>query len=157
MAQTAPKAMDEPRMFPLRGALDRHMHVGLGTDISGGYSPSLFDGCRHALSASRTLQSGVHAGLDAAQRGAPGAPITHQEAFWLATAGGAEALDLPTGSFRVGHEFDALLIDTTAKASNIHIIPADDMLDDVFQKIVLNAARANIAAVWVSGRTVAGQ
>ncbi|TPJ53697.1 MULTISPECIES: guanine deaminase [unclassified Mesorhizobium] len=144
-------------VFPLRDALDRHMHVGLGTDISGGYSPSLFDGCRHALSASRTLQSGVHAGLDAAQRGAPGAPITHQEAFWLATAGGAEALDLPTGSFRVGHEFDALLIDTTAKASNIHIIPADDTLDDVFQKIVLNAARANIATVWVSGRTVAGQ
>ncbi|MBZ9699438.1 MULTISPECIES: guanine deaminase [unclassified Mesorhizobium] len=144
-------------VFPLRDALDRHMHVGLGTDISGGYSPSLFDGCRHALSASRTLQSGVHAGMDAAQRGAPGAPITHQEAFWLATAGGAEALDLPTGSFRVGHEFDALLIDTTAKASNIHIIPADDTLDDVFQKIVLNAARANIATVWVSGRTGAGQ
>ncbi|MCA0002563.1 guanine deaminase [Mesorhizobium sp. B264B2A] len=144
-------------VFPLRDALDRHMHVGLGTDISGGYSPSLFDGCRHALSASRTLQSGGHAGMDAAQRGAPGAPITHQEAFWLATAGGAEALDLPTGSFRVGHEFDALLIDTTAKASNIHIIPADDTLDDVFQKIVLNAARANIATVWVSGRTVAGQ
>ncbi|TPK49194.1 MULTISPECIES: guanine deaminase [unclassified Mesorhizobium] len=144
-------------VFPLRDALDRHMHVGLGTDISGGYSPSLFDGCRHALSASRTLQSGVHAGLDAAQRGAPGAPITHQEAFWLATAGGAEALDLPTGSFRVGHEFDALLIDTTAKASNIHVSMADDTLDDVFQKIVLNAARANIATVWVSGRTVAGQ
>ncbi|TPI54365.1 MULTISPECIES: guanine deaminase [unclassified Mesorhizobium] len=144
-------------VFPLRDALDRHMHVGLGTDISGGYSPSLFDGCRHALSASRTLQSGVHAGLDAAQRGAPGAPITHQEAFWLATAGGAEALDLPTGSFRVGHEFDALLIDTTAKASNIHVSMADDTLDDVFQKIVLNAARANIAAVWVSGRAVVGQ
>ncbi|MBZ9962284.1 guanine deaminase [Mesorhizobium sp. BR1-1-2] len=144
-------------VFPLREALDRHMHVGLGTDISGGYSPSLFDGCRHALSASRTLQSGVHAGMDAAQRGAPGAPITHQEAFWLATAGGAEALDLPTGSFRVGHEFDALLIDTMAKASNIHISMADDTLDDVFQKIVLNAARANIAKVWVSGRTVAGE
>ncbi len=142
--------------FPLRAALDRQMHVGLGTDISGGYSPSLFDGCRHALSASRMLQSGVHAGLPTQERGAPGDPITHQEAFWLATAGGAEALDLPTGSFRVGHEFDALLIDTRAKASNIRISVADDTLEDVFQKIVLNAARANITAVWVSGRAVAG-
>lgn len=56
--------------------------------------------------------------------------------FWLATAGGAEALDLPTGSFRVGHEFDALLIDTRASASNIHVNVADDTLDDVFQKVV---------------------
>ena len=143
-------------VFPLRAALDRHMHVGLGTDISGGYSPSLFDGCRHALSASRTLHSGVHAGLPASERGAPGEPISHQEAFWLATAGGAEALDLPTGSFRMGYEFDALLIDTRAKASNIHI-NADDTLEDVFQKIVLNAGRANIAMVWVSGRAVVGQ
>ncbi|TPL83976.1 guanine deaminase [Mesorhizobium sp. B2-3-14] len=143
-------------VFPLREALDRHMHVGLGTDISGGYSPSLFDGCRNALSASRSLQSGVHAGLPAKERGAPGEPITHQEAFWLATAGGAEALDLPTGSFRVGHEFDALLIDTEASASNIHVNGADDTLDDVFQKIVLNAARANIATVWVGGRAVVG-
>ncbi|TPM32894.1 guanine deaminase [Mesorhizobium sp. B2-3-4] len=141
-------------VFPLRAALDRHMHVGLGTDISGGYSPSLFDGCRHALSASRTLQSGVHAHLQAHERGAPGEPITHQEAFWLATAGGAEALDLPTGSFRVGHEFDALLIDTRANASNVHVGAGDDTLEDVFQKIVLNAGRANIGRVWVGGRTV---
>jgi guanine deaminase len=143
-------------VFPLREALDRHMHVGLGTDISGGYSPLLFDGCRHALSASRMVQSGVHAHLKADARGAPGEPITHQEAFWLATAGGAEALDLPTGSFRVGHEFDALLIDTRAKASNIHIDVDGDTLEDAFQKIVLNAARANITSVWVSGRMVAG-
>lgn len=144
-------------VFPLREALDRQMHVGLGTDISGGYSPSLFDGCRHALSASRTLQSGVHAGLSRQERGASGEPINHREAFWLATAGGAEALDLPTGSFRLGHEFDALLIDTRARASNIHISAADDTPDDAFQKIVLNATRANIAKVWVGGRAVVTQ
>ena len=141
-------------VFPLRTALDRHMHVGLGTDVSGGYSPSLFDGCRHALSASRMLQSGVHAGLAPQDRGAPGEPITHQEAFWLATAGGAEALDLPTGSFRPGHEFDALLIDCRAPASNIALRVGDDTLDDAFQKIVLNATRANITSVWVSGRNI---
>jgi guanine deaminase len=143
-------------VFPLRTALERRMHVGLGTDVSGGYSPSLFDGCRHALSASRVLQSGVHAQLSPQERGARGAPITHQEAFWLATAGGAEALDLPTGSFRPGYEFDALMVDTTAAASNVKIRRHDDSLDDIFQKIVLNAARADIAAVWVGGRKVAG-
>jgi guanine deaminase len=141
-------------VFPLRTALERQMHVGLGTDVSGGYSPSLFDGCRHAMSASRTQQSGVHAHLPPQERGARGEPINHQEAFWLATAGGAEALDLPTGSFRPGHEFDALLLDTRAAASNIGIRQGEDTAEDIFQKIVLNATRANVASVWVSGRKV---
>ncbi len=143
-------------VFPLRAALDRHMHVGLGTDVSGGYSPSLFDGCRHALSASKTLHGGVHADLPPQERGASGRAITHKEAFWLATAGGAQALDIPTGSFRTGHEFDALVIDTAAVSSNIRKYPTYDTLEDVFQKIVLNATRANIATVWVSGRKVTG-
>ncbi|MBB2971494.1 guanine deaminase [Mesorhizobium sp. RMAD-H1] len=142
-------------VFPLRKALDRHMHVGLGTDISGGYSPSLFDGCRHAISASKALHGGVHAGLAPAERGAPGEAITHREAFWLATAGGAEALDIPTGSFRPGHEFDALLIKTKAAHSNIYLHRGDS-LEDLFEKIVLNATRANIGMVWVSGRKVVG-
>lgn len=142
-------------VFPLRRALERHMHVGLGTDISGGYSPSLLDGCRHAISSSKALQSGVHAHLPREERGAPGAPITHREAFYLATAGGAEALDLPTGSFRPGHDFDALVIDTAAARSNVHV-NGSDSLDDVFQKIVLNAARADIEKVWVRGRAVSG-
>ncbi|MET3793665.1 guanine deaminase [Aquamicrobium terrae] len=140
--------------FPLRAALDRHMHVGLGTDISGGYSPSLFDGCRHALSTSRMLQSGVHAHLPPQERGLPGAPINHCEAFWLATAGGAQALDLPTGSFRRGLEFDALLLDTRVAHSDIHIYDGYDTPEDVFQKIVLNATHGNIAKVWVSGREI---
>lgn len=141
-------------VFPLRAALDRHMHVGLGTDISGGYSPSLFDGCRHALFASRSLQSGVHAHLPPQERGAAGAPIDHREAFWLATAGGAEALDLPTGCFRPGLEFDALLLDTRAAHSDIRLHDGYDTPEDVFQKIVLNATRANIAKVWIRGREV---
>ena len=142
-------------VFPLRRALDRHMHVGLGTDISGGYSPSLLDGCRHAISSSRALHGGVHAHLPPQERGAAGTAITHHEAFWLATAGGAEALDIATGSFTPGHEFDALLIDTTAAHSNVHPNGSDD-LDDIFQKIVLNATRADIARVWVRGRRVSG-
>jgi guanine deaminase len=132
------------------------MHVGLGTDVSGGYSPSLFDGCRHALSASKALHGGVDADLPPQERGASGKAITHKEAFWLATAGGAQALDIPTGSFRAGHEFDALVIDAAAASSNIRTYPKYDTLEDVFQKIVLNATRANIATVWVSGRKVAG-
>jgi guanine deaminase len=50
-----------------------------------------------------------------------------------------------------------LLIDCRAPASNIAIRAGDDTLDDAFQKIVLNATRANIAGVWVSGRKTGGR
>ena len=47
-------------VFPLRRALDMGVRTGLGTDISGGHSPSVLDGCRHALSAARALQGLEH-------------------------------------------------------------------------------------------------
>ena len=85
-----------------------------------------------------------------------GAGITAAEAFWLCTAGGGEALGLPVGVFAPGFEFDALLVDTNAPASNIVLWPELDSAVEVFEKIVLNACRANIAAVWVGGKIRAG-
>ena len=52
-------------VFPLRAALDKGVRVGLGTDISGGPSASMFDSCRMAVAASRMLESGVDAALAA--------------------------------------------------------------------------------------------
>jgi len=48
-------------VFPLRAMLDRGLNVGLGTDIAGGHSPSVFDACRHAITASKALNDGVDA------------------------------------------------------------------------------------------------
>ena len=42
--------------FPLRFAQEQGLRVGLGTDVAGGYSPSLLvGGCRHAVYASKVL------------------------------------------------------------------------------------------------------
>ncbi|MBK1867101.1 guanine deaminase [Aestuariivirga sp. YIM B02566] len=140
-------------VFPLRRLLDQGLHLGLGTDISGGHSPSILDNCRHAMTAARALHDGVDARLPAARRGAAPARIMPSEAFWLATAGGGEALDLPIGLFREGMRFDALLVDVNAPQSNI--TRADnDGLPDIFQKILCNAGRPNITSVWVEGRCV---
>jgi guanine deaminase len=46
-------------VFPLRRMLEQGVHVGLGTDISGGASPSILENARHAVIASRSLESGV--------------------------------------------------------------------------------------------------
>lgn len=141
-------------VFPLRRALDRNLHVGLGTDVSGGHSPSLLDACRHALVASRALDHGTDPRRPAPTRGWPGARIDFFEAFWLATAGGAEALDLPVGRIAPGCRFDALLVDTDVAESNLRIFADVDSPEDVFQKIVYNAGRANIRKVWVEGALV---
>src|SRR5581483_8254363 len=82
-------------VFPLRRILQQGVHVGLGSDIAGGASPSILDNVRHAVIASRRLESGVDPALERSERQRPGSRIDAVTAFWLATAGGGIALDLP--------------------------------------------------------------
>jgi guanine deaminase len=142
-------------VFPLRKILRQDLHVGLGTDIAGGASPSILDNARHAVIASRTLESGVDAAQDRSQRRRPGSRIDAVTAFWLATAGGGRALDLPIGMFREGFQFDALLVDARASDSNLRL-DVDDTAEEILQKIVYLAGRANIREVWVANRQVHG-
>ncbi len=139
--------------FPLRHALERDVHVGLGTDIAGGASASIFDSARHAILASRSLESGVDPALPPNSRGRPDSRIDAIAAFWLATAGGGVAVDLPIGLFRPGYQFDAILVDAHAPDSDLRLWPGDAD-NDILQKIIYNAARPNIAAAWVAGRRV---
>lgn len=141
-------------VFPLRAMLDRGLHVGLGTDIAGGHSPSVFDACRHAMTASKALNDGVDARIAAEQRGRPDSAISFREAFWLATVGAGEVLDLRVGKLAVGYQFDAIVIDTRAAGSDIYIDTAEDAPEDRLQKIIYNARRNNISRVWVDGKAV---
>jgi len=141
-------------VFPLRMALDKQLHVGLGTDISAGHSPSIFDACRHAITASKALNDGVNPALPAGQRGCPGSAITFKEAFWLATGGGGEVLGLPVGQLKEGFVFDALVIKTNCADSDIFICEGEDSGHDVLQKIIYNTKRSNIAEVWVNGEKI---
>ncbi len=140
-------------VFPLRHALDGGLHVGLGSDIAGGASPSILSSARHAVMASRSLESGVDPALPRDRRGRPGARISALEAFWLATAGGGQALDLPLGLFRPGYQFDAILIDRGTPSSDLFLAPEDDPAT-LLHKIVHLGGRQDIRKVWVSGRRV---
>jgi guanine deaminase len=140
-------------VFPLRHALNQGVHVGLGTDIAGGASASIFDSARMAVAASRSLEGGVDGRLPPDRRGRPGSRIGALEAFWLATAAGGVALDLPIGLFRAGYQFDAIVIDASGAAGGLRIDP-HDADDDMLQKIVYRAGRAEIRQVWVSGAPV---
>jgi len=140
-------------VFPLRRMLERGVHVGLGTDIAGGASPSILENARHAVIASRSLESGVDPTLNRTQRRSPDSRIDAPTAFWLATAGGGIALDLPVGLFRVGYQFDAVLIDAHARNGNLRI-GAGAAPAEILQKIIYHGARANVRETWVANRLV---
>ena len=141
-------------VFPLRRALEKRLHVGLGTDISGGPHPSLLESCRHVINASRVLEDGVDAASPAGGRGIAGSHVDFMEAFWLATTGGGQALDLPVGVIAKGFLFDAILVDATVTDSNLMVFDDLDTAEDVFQKIVYTASRNNVRKVWVHGKLV---
>jgi guanine deaminase len=111
------------------------------------------ENARHAVIASRSLESGVDSTLSRAQRRSPDSRIDAPTAFWLATAGGGIALDLPIGLFRVGYQFDAVLIDAHARDGNLRI-GAGAAPADILQKIVYHGARANVRQTWVANRLV---
>jgi guanine deaminase len=127
--------------------------VGLGTDISGGASPSILENARYAVIASRTLESGVDPRLSRERRRSPDSRIDAASAFWLATAGGGIALDLRIGVFREGYQFDAIVVDGRTPASNLRLGESAGP-QEVLQKIVYHATRADIKEVWVANRRV---
>jgi guanine deaminase len=141
-------------VFPLKAALAKGLRVGLGTDISAGPSASLLDTLRMSVAGSRLLEEGVDPALPAERRGRPGSSIDWRTAFFLATAGGADVLDIPVGRFAPGNELDAIVVDTGADAGNIRIFDEIDTLEDVLSKILHSASRDNIASVLVAGRAI---
>ena len=73
---------------PIQRFRGQGIHVGLGTDVSGGYSPSMYENIRQAVVVSRLLETGVNAMLSPDKRGGlgEGTRLSLAEAFWLATA-----------------------------------------------------------------------
>lgn len=141
-------------VMPIAHLHTKGIDIGLGTDISGGFSPSLFDNARQAVISSRMLEEGVDPVLPADQRGVSTSRITINEAFYFATAGGGESLSLPIGRLAEKFVWDAQIIDTTLSAAKLPIFDPQEDLHDVFQKIMYLARPENIIAVWVQGELV---
>lgn len=86
--------------------------------------------------------------------GGGAARVDFRHAFHIATAGGGKALDLPIGQFSPGYRFDALMIDSRARAGTLRLWDEFDQGEGILQKIVFTASRGNIASVWVDCRAV---
>ncbi|KAG7377914.1 hypothetical protein PHYPSEUDO_010853 [Phytophthora pseudosyringae] len=132
----------------VRKVLNNGMDVGLGTDIAGGYSPSMLRAIQTCVLTIKALE------IQEGTSGAPTQPFDFKDAFWLATMGGAKALQLEndTGSFAVGKCFDAILVDVH-RGHNLVFSERDTPMD-IFQKVIHNADNRNFAKVFVKGKVV---
>ncbi|GAB4822013.1 hypothetical protein N2152v2_009059 [Parachlorella kessleri] len=150
-------------LLRVRHVLRLGVHVGLGTDVAGGYSPSMLSAMRAAVLASKALHmqnilrdgNPMSAALRYQEEGDPDV-LTWRDALWLATQGGAEALGWQDrcGSFEEGRDFDALLIDATGGAV-FDTLPTDSPMA-LLEKFVNLGDDRNIVGVWVQGRRVKG-
>ncbi|MGF2144493.1 guanine deaminase [Vagococcus fluvialis] len=128
---------------------DYQVDIGLGTDISGGFSPSLYDNMKQAVMSSRMLNDGVNHEIESDERGVSNSNITLKEAFYLATAGGGKSLSLPIGELKEGFTWDAQVVST-------HHLPVfgEDTLEETFQKLIYLIKPEQIKEVWVQDQLV---
>lgn len=137
----------------VRWLLDRGIDVGLGTDVSGGYSPSVLEAARQASLVSRHVAMG----------GDDKAKLSVEEVLYLATRGGAKCMGLEgkVGAFEVGMEWDAQLIRLGGVGEdgdgedegNVDIFGWESW-DEMVAKWLFNGDDRNTRRVWVKGRLV---
>lgn len=86
---------------PIRRYLERELKVGLGSDVAGGNTLSLFATIVESIKVSKLYYRLVDNNAK---------PLKFTEAFYMATKGGGEFFG-KVGSFECGFEFDAVVID----------------------------------------------
>ncbi|KKY24434.1 putative guanine deaminase [Phaeomoniella chlamydospora] len=148
---------------PVRELLSQGITVGLGTDVSGGYSVSLLESVRGACLVSRLVgftkrsltEGGEYANEEKPDNQIP-PPLSVTESLHLATVSGAKVLGLEStvGKFDIGFKFDVQEISLSNSAnSNVDIFPWETWQEKV-EKWVWNGDDRNVRRVWVQGRLV---
>lgn len=169
-------------LAPVRTLLDEGVTVGLGTDVSGGYNPSVLEAARQAFLVSRLLQ---YAAEFQERNEDPNAPDRYEklsvpETLYLATRGGAAVVDMADdiGGFDKGMIWDAQLVEigTTIKNGTGNPLENDNAglagrgvgagsVDNIalfgnetwqeqIQKWMWNGDDRNVRSVWVQGELV---
>lgn len=139
---------------PVRWLLEKGIDVGLGTDVSGGYSPSVLEAARQASLVSRHVAMG----------GDDRAKLSVEEVLYLATRGGAKCVGLEArvGGFEVGMEWDAQLVrlggvgdgeDEGVDEGNVDVFGWESW-EEMVAKWLFNGDDRNTRKVWVKGRLV---
>ncbi|KIW11555.1 guanine deaminase [Exophiala spinifera] len=141
-------------LCPVREMLDQGIEVGLGTDVSGGYNPSILDAARNACIVSR------HVGF--LNNGDSRYNLGVAESLWLGTMGGAKVVGMEgrLGGFEEGMLWDVQEItlgevdeDGQGEDTAVDIFGWESW-EDRIGKWLWNGDSRTVARVWVGGRLV---
>lgn len=124
---------------PVRKFMNAGLNIGLASDVAGGGDMSILKIMRSAIEVSKLRWRLA----DQTEK-----PLTVEEAFYLGTKGGG-AFFGKAGSFEVGYEFDAVVIDDSD-------LPAPSRLSvaDRLARIIYFADDGNISAKYVRGARI---
>ena len=126
---------------PIRRYLDLGLNIGLGSDIAGGHSDSIFRAITDAIQVSKMYFRMVDESVK---------PLVFPEAFYLATMGGG-AFFGKVGCFEEGYEFDAVVLDDSVLPHPQNLNLAQRMERAVY----LGLDEKNITAKYVAGKKIA--
>ena len=124
---------------PINKLLKRKVKIGLGSDIAGGESLSMFSVMACAIKISKIKKAGFMEDEKS---------LTLQEVFYLATKGGGSFFG-KVGSFEKGYEFDALVIDD----DNLWKIDKGT-IEERLERLVYLGDKKNITNRYVCGNEI---
>jgi guanine deaminase len=125
---------------PVRKYLDLGLNIGLGSDIAGGHSDSIFRAITDAIQVSKMYFCMVDEAVK---------PLAFPEAFYLATMGGG-AFFGKVGCFNEGYEFDAVVL-------NDSVLPHPQSLnlaERMERAVYLGLDEKKITAKFAAGRRI---
>ena len=125
---------------PIRKYLDLGLNIGLGSDIAGGHSVSIFRAITDAIQVSKMYFRMVKESVK---------PLVFSEAFYLATMGGG-AFFGKVGCFEEGYAFDAVVMDDS-------VLPHPQILnlaERMERAVYLGLDEQKITAKYVAGEKI---
>lgn len=126
-------------LAPIRMYLERGMNVGIGSDVAGGDSLSLFEEMAEAVRASKMRWQYVDREYG---------PLTVADALYMATRGGGAYFG-KTGCFDEGYEFDAVVMDDSGIKSGM------TLTDEArIERLIYLSGRCALRAKFCAGREI---
>lgn len=125
---------------PIRRYLESGIRVGLGSDVAGGHTESLFTAMVEAIQCSKLYWRLVD---DTAR------PLSFDEAFYLATEGGGEFFG-KVGVFEPGYELDAVVLDDSALPHPQEL----SVRERLERAVYLGADRSGLVAKFCRGEQI---
>ena len=122
----------------IREYIEHGLNIGLGSDVAGGETLSLFSVIKEAIKMSKMYSFYADNSKS---------PLTFSEAFYLATKGGGKFFS-NVGSFEEGYEFDAVVLNFTPYAYDLSV------KERMERAVYTNEDLKGICAKFVNGNKI---